>query len=285
MKLLPQELVDAIIDYLFDDHDTLKSCALVEKRWLKRSRYHLFFHFTLCSSSRSEDSCSSTASILLNSFMNFIESEQSCTIWISELQFGTVRHDKAAISITRSQFRKIHSIVSKLPSIRSVSLLHLAFDLKDTFPGDQPQSLLAQILQPLQRLLISECCISTSDIQRLVLLYPTKELLIDDTSFPPWQKLGDDTLPAFNHAASPGINCLHIAVQWPMETLLQLLDPSTRNLVSFTTTVSPGGRDPERVENGLRTLAHFISNRGTSLTHLRLDFHLTDLRYYSPGTA
>ena len=40
--LLPQELIDSIIDYTHDDPTTLKSCALVSCAWLPASRYHLF---------------------------------------------------------------------------------------------------------------------------------------------------------------------------------------------------------------------------------------------------
>ena len=42
MALLPQELVDQIIDFLHDDHPTLQSCTLVARTWLPSSRLHLF---------------------------------------------------------------------------------------------------------------------------------------------------------------------------------------------------------------------------------------------------
>jgi len=38
----PQELVDTVIDYIQDCRTTIKSCSLVSRIWLSRSRAHLF---------------------------------------------------------------------------------------------------------------------------------------------------------------------------------------------------------------------------------------------------
>lgn len=42
MSRLPQELVDHIIDHLYDDPPTLRTCAAVCSQWLPPSRVHLF---------------------------------------------------------------------------------------------------------------------------------------------------------------------------------------------------------------------------------------------------
>ncbi|KAF5386064.1 hypothetical protein D9615_002700 [Tricholomella constricta] len=44
---LPQELVDHIIDHLYDDPLTLTSCSLVCRQWLPTSRLHLFSKISL----------------------------------------------------------------------------------------------------------------------------------------------------------------------------------------------------------------------------------------------
>lgn len=44
---LPQEVSDAIIDCLEDDHDALKACALTRRTWVHRSRHHLHQHVTI----------------------------------------------------------------------------------------------------------------------------------------------------------------------------------------------------------------------------------------------
>jgi len=40
--MLPQELVDMVIDHLYDDRPTLFNCSLVCRSWLRRSRVHKF---------------------------------------------------------------------------------------------------------------------------------------------------------------------------------------------------------------------------------------------------
>ncbi|RDB18300.1 hypothetical protein Hypma_000550 [Hypsizygus marmoreus] len=39
--VIPQELIDAIIDHLFSDRSALAACSLVCKAWISRSRHHL----------------------------------------------------------------------------------------------------------------------------------------------------------------------------------------------------------------------------------------------------
>ncbi|PIL35671.1 hypothetical protein GSI_02401 [Ganoderma sinense ZZ0214-1] len=39
---LPPELYDCILDYFSEDKSTLRTCALVTRKWLPRARYHLF---------------------------------------------------------------------------------------------------------------------------------------------------------------------------------------------------------------------------------------------------
>ena len=42
LPYLPQEIKDQVIDLLHDDDETLRSCALVSRSWLRQSRKHLF---------------------------------------------------------------------------------------------------------------------------------------------------------------------------------------------------------------------------------------------------
>ncbi|KAJ7179643.1 hypothetical protein C8R46DRAFT_646264 [Mycena filopes] len=44
---LPQELFDHIIDFLFDDLESLRACALVSSNFLRSSRIHVFSHLRL----------------------------------------------------------------------------------------------------------------------------------------------------------------------------------------------------------------------------------------------
>lgn len=42
MERIPQELVDKLIDELVDDAKSLRTCCLISRRWVGRSRRHLF---------------------------------------------------------------------------------------------------------------------------------------------------------------------------------------------------------------------------------------------------
>ena len=42
MERIPQELVDKLIDELADDPEPLRVCSLISRRWVGRSRHHLF---------------------------------------------------------------------------------------------------------------------------------------------------------------------------------------------------------------------------------------------------
>jgi hypothetical protein len=42
LKQIPQEIIDQVIDHLYNDRETLRTCALVCRSWVPSSRYHLF---------------------------------------------------------------------------------------------------------------------------------------------------------------------------------------------------------------------------------------------------
>lgn len=42
MESLPSEIIDMIVDHLHRDKASLRSCSLIQKRWLLSSRYHLW---------------------------------------------------------------------------------------------------------------------------------------------------------------------------------------------------------------------------------------------------
>lgn len=47
VNTIPTELIERILDHLYDDVRTLKACTLVCRAWFTRSRYHLFAHVQL----------------------------------------------------------------------------------------------------------------------------------------------------------------------------------------------------------------------------------------------
>ncbi|KAJ7062308.1 hypothetical protein C8F01DRAFT_127814 [Mycena amicta] len=47
MGILPPELTDHTLDFLYDDRPSLRTCSLVCRAWVPASRFHLFQHITL----------------------------------------------------------------------------------------------------------------------------------------------------------------------------------------------------------------------------------------------
>jgi hypothetical protein len=95
---LPNELVDAIIDLLHDDHAALTTCALVCRSWVTASRRHLFSQFII------DNKNGSQASDLLSS--------ATCTIALA------VRH----LTLDRGDLIGLHDVIQKLSRIRQLSL-------------------------------------------------------------------------------------------------------------------------------------------------------------------
>ncbi|KAL6305980.1 hypothetical protein BKA93DRAFT_730135, partial [Sparassis latifolia] len=49
LSVLPNELIDRIIDFLWNDRKALHNCALACRLFLPSSRYHLFSHIRVTS--------------------------------------------------------------------------------------------------------------------------------------------------------------------------------------------------------------------------------------------
>lgn len=82
----PQELVDSIIDFLWDDTQALKICSLVCHRWLPSTRHHLF------STTRLDLTQQSVTRNFLSHFHNFNGVQRPCTF------SGSIRRLKLHIS-------------------------------------------------------------------------------------------------------------------------------------------------------------------------------------------
>ncbi|KAJ6453426.1 hypothetical protein C8R47DRAFT_997696, partial [Mycena vitilis] len=44
---IAQELIDAILDFLYDDRESLLSSSLVARNWVPATRYHIFDELTI----------------------------------------------------------------------------------------------------------------------------------------------------------------------------------------------------------------------------------------------
>lgn len=110
-RLLP-ELLEAIIDHLFDNKTTLASCTLVCRSWLEPSRYRLFYsirHNILSSPGNH------------NAFQQFVVSTPQCAHLIRDLGL----HSTDAIGIQRPAkiFTSFLSpVLSSLPYLHTLTM-------------------------------------------------------------------------------------------------------------------------------------------------------------------
>lgn len=81
---VPPELVDRVIDHLFDDNFSLAACALVCKDWLPASRYHLFRVINLQIPQSGEP--------VFQDFAQFLQDTPSVRPLVRELRWAKPRH-------------------------------------------------------------------------------------------------------------------------------------------------------------------------------------------------
>ena len=83
----PLELVDWVIDHLYDDKSSLRRCALVSRSWLNTSRYHLFR--TLIVRPRRENTAAGQE---FTAFRSFLRDTPHISFHIRELGLGDAHH-------------------------------------------------------------------------------------------------------------------------------------------------------------------------------------------------
>ncbi|KAI0340736.1 hypothetical protein BDW22DRAFT_1378068 [Trametopsis cervina] len=114
MPSIPQELVEIIVDYLYDDHTSLKTCSLVSQSWVAPSRYHLFGSVNI-----GHDRMGS-----LPDFLTLLQSD-SCTFRRSLRNFGLIsKEEYIPPFVVRAQL--LASILAQLPTLESFSIVWVA---------------------------------------------------------------------------------------------------------------------------------------------------------------
>jgi hypothetical protein len=109
----PSELIDVIIDHLFWDLSTLRTCSLVARNWLPSSRYHLLRAITI------SPKLTSSGTHAEDIFMELLTSP-FCTFhtFVRRLQInlGPVRTTKWFLDSSE-----------RLASLSNIKILHIAF--------------------------------------------------------------------------------------------------------------------------------------------------------------
>ncbi|KAK0479526.1 hypothetical protein IW261DRAFT_1564175 [Armillaria novae-zelandiae] len=118
---LPQELIDIIIDYLYNDAHSLRACALVATSWLGRSQQNLFSRITLAGKLLPHNSKGLTLAEL---FSCLIESAPHIPTLVQHL---VITESDAMLLRGRWLGRSISALNNMLPALTSLRTLHIDF--------------------------------------------------------------------------------------------------------------------------------------------------------------
>ncbi|KAK0436224.1 hypothetical protein EV421DRAFT_1908097 [Armillaria borealis] len=118
--IVPQELIDIIIDYLYNDTHSLRACALVLPSWSGRSQQHLFSRITLAGRPWPDKPRNRTAAEL---FLRLIESAPHIPSFVRHLEI--IEGD--IFEYDRWLGRSIPVLDRILPALANLRTLHIDF--------------------------------------------------------------------------------------------------------------------------------------------------------------
>ena len=121
-KTLPQELVDLVIDHLYDDTRTVRSCTLVCKSFLPSSSKSLFERLTWppCTTFSTLDGCVCLSDrFTLDSLLQTLTTSHRISANIRSLRLTSRTHSGTSRTLSTTL---IHSILDTLPRLQSVEL-------------------------------------------------------------------------------------------------------------------------------------------------------------------
>ncbi|KAK0479530.1 hypothetical protein IW261DRAFT_143785 [Armillaria novae-zelandiae] len=145
---LPQELIDDIINNLYNDEHSLRACALVSSSWSRRSQQHLFSRIRLASIRSRDKSKSRTAA---ERFLHLIESAQHIPSFVRHLD--VIEGD---IGYGRWLGRSIPVLDCILPALTNLRTLCIKFSgvLWSDIPGIRSSFISASKLPDLHKVTI-----------------------------------------------------------------------------------------------------------------------------------
>ncbi|KAI0636457.1 hypothetical protein C8Q77DRAFT_1050271 [Trametes polyzona] len=112
--IIPPELCDETIDYLWDDIDTLRACSLTCKAWLPASRFHLFRNVRL----RHADD--------VFRFRSLLSSAPGVAPCVRKLSLSADYNGATAEGAAQEDDTWVNSAASLLPLLNNISTLGLA---------------------------------------------------------------------------------------------------------------------------------------------------------------
>jgi hypothetical protein len=140
-KILPQELIDSVIDHCHDDHSTLKTCALVCKTWLPSSRSHIFHAITLQPPEKPARSFFVRRITDSQRLFRILQTSPKIALYIRELSIceGMVGREWIAqertLPVILSMLKNVQRLQLERSASMQISWIELPEDLHDAFAG------------------------------------------------------------------------------------------------------------------------------------------------------
>lgn len=261
---IPQELVDAILDGLWDDKPTLSACSLVTKSWLERCRSYLFHSLKVA----------------------IIDSERPLSSFLtqlgSQLRFGAYVRSLAIVDISsfggRAPFLQrvisayqLRRIIVRLPGLLELQLNHV--QIRSQPPLELPVARYSR----LQRLVISNSDMAVSQVgkewnpvfETLAMFTHINELIFDsvfDQNESSPSDVGEISLGWELPACRLSTEYLRVRSSTSSRRLLDILQVVLRPGTVKSICVNCMGRDDHHSIGGI------VKRAASSLESFRLEF-------------
>ncbi|KAH8092527.1 hypothetical protein BXZ70DRAFT_458662 [Cristinia sonorae] len=255
---LSPELIDTIIDYLHDDKSTLCRFALVSRRWVRSTRFHLFHHIRVLASDEHPGR-------EFTPFVQFLCHNAHIGPFIRELEFcgSEARSDISLCDgfgiLDDEQFLPI---LQRLPYLHTVILNQVSIIAPDS-------SRWTELVVPLRKLVFSEIYSDCDGLLWLTHMLPPNTFHILDPIpvprklLPAFQLSPPDTLPLLRHLDALVVESRNDPMA--LGKIDGLMPFSMPDLNSLELTLELDGRDQ------IARLEAFIESKGKKAKHLRLD--------------
>lgn len=274
---LPPEIIDIIIDHLFDDKSALRASALVSHGWLPSARYHLFRKVRI--KETNED-----LEIWSQNVLRFLCCIPNAPAVVQELDLSggfAVINALPEHPHTSSHFvDTLECMVEMLPSLKSLSV--------DSFNLYNPQLLKAPPVAThnLRSLSLYNIMIDKIYLQHLLsYLAPHIQAFTCNAFWVTDPVDGDAAEEESTYLQQ--VDMLDIEIRHPQPRCLDLdcLVASEDQLSSLHITLSSDECDQDIIREAVLYTGSFLRRKCQNLVYLRLDLDQLDLAVCDPGES
>ncbi|KAL6300225.1 hypothetical protein BKA93DRAFT_867912 [Sparassis latifolia] len=187
---LPQELIDQVIDHLWDDRASLEACSTSCHAWLSSSRTHLFHTIELST----EHQCYHL-NLLLEASPNIAGYVKKLALLLS-LQFEFMQRIRTPSPPDYGVPRYSSWVISVITKLWRLDDLEFRRSHWDVFSHPEPQRIIKTVVAKLKRLVFSEMFLDMADVECVLgAARRLEELRFDRVNWTPWMPRIRGALP------------------------------------------------------------------------------------------